>query len=82
MPTTIRIERDDATVYAPTAGDDKHLAAVTRLTISATQAPKADVHVTINTVFQIDATKTNWGDYVRFLTDTVGISSQRNIDER
>ncbi|MBR4258655.1 MAG: hypothetical protein IKQ17_06470, partial [Kiritimatiellae bacterium] len=69
MPTTIRIERDDATVFAPTAGDDKHLAAVTRLTISATQAPKADVHVTINTVFQVDPTKTNWGDYVRFSTD-------------
>ena len=69
MPTTIRIERDDATVIAPTAGDDKHLAAVTRLTISATQAPKADVHVTINTVFQVDPTKTDWGAYVRFSTD-------------
>ena len=69
MPTTIRIERDDATVFAPTAGDDKYLAAVTRLTISATQAPKADVHVTINTVFQVNPTQTNWGDYVRFSAD-------------
>ena len=69
MPTTIRIERDDATVFAPTAGDDKYLAAVTRLTISATQAPKADVHVTVNTVFQVDPSKSNWGDYVRFSTD-------------
>ena len=69
-PATISITRDDATVIAPTAGDDKYLSAVTRLTIEATQAPKADVNVTINTIFQIDSTKTNWRDYVRFSTDS------------
>ena len=69
-PATIRISRDDATVIAPTAGDDKYLSAVTRLTIEATQAPKADVNVTIKTVFQIDTNKTDWAEYVRFSTDS------------
>ena len=69
LPTTIRIERDDATVYAQTAGDDKYLTAVTRLAIYATQAPEAEVNVTVKTAFQVDGTKDNWGDYVRFSTD-------------
>ena len=68
-PATIQITRDDPTVIAQTAGDDKYLAAVTRLTIESTLPPKADVHVTINTIFQVDPAKTNWWDYVRFSTD-------------
>ena len=75
MPVSIVVERDDATVIAPTAVDEAYLTAVTRLTVYATQAPTNDVHVTIQPSFQADAGKTNWGDYLRFSTSNDSVET-------
>lgn len=75
LPVSILIERDDASVIAPTAADDAYLTAVTRLTVYATQAPTNDVTVTVQPSFQVDATKTNWEDYLRFSTVNDSVES-------
>ena len=68
LPVSIVIERDDASVIAPTAADEAYLTAVTRLAVYATQAPTNDVTVTVVPSFQVDPGKADWGKYLRFST--------------
>ena len=64
LPASVIVECADKTITA----DNDYMTAKTSLAVYLSQAAEVDVPITIKTTFEDDATKTDWGNYVRFST--------------
>ena len=64
LPASVIIESADKSITA----DNDYMTAKTSLAVYLSQAVETNVTITIKTTFEDDATKTDWGNYVRFST--------------
>ena len=62
LPASVIVECADKTITA----DHDYMTAKTSLAVYLSQAAETDVAITLKTSFEDDATKTDWGNYVRF----------------
>lgn len=62
LPASVVVEADDATITA----DGDYREYKTRLAVYLTQPSEVPVTVTVTPVFEDDATKSDWNNYVRF----------------
>ena len=64
LPASVIVESADKTITA----DNDYMTAKTSLAVYLSQAVETNVTITVKTTFEDDATKTDWGNYVRFST--------------